>query len=820
MRKQVGDMRDLSKTPTAPKSAATPAGAGERGTKRFSKKIEPPQNKRSFGKKIFVACLFLMLFSVIGGGLVGYWALFTSSGEAVVMTGVEHLARKIDAKLPNDAELKTQINGLQLKQQMDATDRDGLYIGTLGDEKRALITREEIPEWFIDMLAAQENKTFRTDRGIYLPRVAAAVVMNRFRKQQSGGSTITQQLIKRTVVGDEKSLSRKIRELYLAYRLSFIFSKDEIVVLYSNTTDFNGPLGFKRAAQHYFGVEKFADLRKDQAAVLIQMLRGPAKYSPIKHPAAAKAGRDLVLSRMVSVGKLDRTAAEDLKKLPIEVVKSTTTTQSEAPECLDEARRELQEKYGEGWLYMGGTVKSTCSLKVVRAMRASMIDYLAKVDAQNGELPAPDAAAIVIDSVTGELIGKVVVGYTLGGLDLTKAPRQFGSLAKPFYYAKAFEEGFTPATLMWDSQLPLPPAKKGAKWWSPNSHSPTQQPMRLRMGLAESKNTLASRLVYDLSDDNDPLLGTKKVIEQMKVMGIDLEQMNTKKDKEGNIEKKFEPEYSLVLGASNADLTRLVRAYAAFDNGGQLIKIHSLLEVNGQKVVQEPSTQVIDAALAYQTRNVLETTVEEGTGRFAKGKGIKWGKSGTTNANTDALFIGGYDHGLKGQDNSRLMFGVWMGFKSGSISMGKDWEGAKTLRMAVKFLPDEVKSAQPIVTAVPQGVVAKMIDPMTGLCVEDGAPGAIREVFLERTLPIQCGGSVEARLEKLPPKMPEGAKVEGGGEVHATPEKPAGQSEVAQVPARQEQETEKSEGSTEQQSPETPGSQVQQSEAQPEESGN
>lgn len=783
-RQDYGDLGQLVRRPSTP-SQSTPQGAGEKNGKENKK--EQKQKKRRFGffkTSLLICCLFGALLYV--DMLTGHGRKIT---EQIIMKVAAYAALKIYPDLLHGPELTEKIRSLKQKQVIQVIDANGEPMGVLGDEKCIMLTFDQIPDTLKKALVDQENSTFWTDHGVSLPSILASAISNaRAGKHVRGASTLTQQLVKRILLTPEKNFVRKFKEAVLSWMLSYLMSKEELITLYVNIVPFDGTIGFAAAAQQYFGRD-LNNLETDEHAILVQMLRGPSKFSPVKHPTAAAKGRDIVLNRMVAMSHLSPVDAEKLKAKPLTIKRNNAlaTSPGEAPECLYELKDELKEKYGETWMYIGGTVKSTCHLTIVRAMRDSMSKYLKQVNEENGDLPSPDAAAIVIDSMTGELIGKVIVGYTLGALDLTRTPRPFGSTAKPFYYAKAFGEGFTPATLMWDSQLPLPPAKPGAKWWSPNSHNPTEQPMRLRIGLAESKNTLASRLVYNLSTDNDLLLGTRNVISLMKTLGIDLEQMNTKRDKEGSIRQKFEPEYSLALGASNAGLTHLVSAYTAFDNEGQLVKIHSLSEVNGKRVDYQSPTKVIDPALAYLVRNVLKSTVEEGTGRFAKDRGIEWGKTGTTNSNTDALFIGGFTHGIKGQEKSRLTFGIWMGYRDGNRPMGSKYEGSQTLRMAVNFLPIKIRSDKPISTTLPHGVVVKFIHPTTGQCVEEGTPGAISEIFLERTLPMQCGGTTEPRQERLPPPPPSNAQFEGGGRVHATPGKPAGLVFTTPVPGSEPQ---------------------------------
>ncbi|HEY7955519.1 MAG TPA: PBP1A family penicillin-binding protein [Polyangia bacterium] len=328
----------------------------------------------------------------------------------------------------------------------------------------------------------------------------------------------------------------------------------------------------------------------------------------------------------------------------------------------------------------------------------------------------PQAAAVVIDPATRQV--KALVGgydYRLGDFDRAlKAERQPGSSFKPFLYATAFStEKYTPATVMIDG--PQVYASPGLKPWKPGNAEKNEYlgPVRLRVALAKSLNTVASELVDVQRGGVDPA----QVVALAQSVGI---------------ESPLEANPSLALGTSAVTPIEMTNAYATFAAGGRRMT-PQLIERIGTDPEPDPAksaTQAIKPELAYLMTSMLTSVFDEGTAVSARGK-LKRpaaGKTGTTNGHRDAWFVG---------FTPDLVTGVWVGYDD-MRELGRGEEGARAaLPIWVDIMQGAEKGLPPKPFLQPPGVVVQRIDPKTGLLAPPGSPTAIDEVFLQGTAPTQ-----------------------------------------------------------------------------------
>ena len=238
-------------------------------------------------------------------------------------------------------------------------DRRGNVIGEIGTEKRTVIPYKDVPKLLVQAVVAAEDATFFENPGLDIKGIARAVFENVVRdsdgsgRRASGGSTITQQVIKRLMLSPERTVKRKVQELVLAYRLTNRLTKEEILELYLNDIYFgHGRYGCEEAARYFFG-KSIREVDLGEAALLAGLPQGPERLSPFKHPDAAKSRQRYVLTRMVELGYVSREVAIQFANEPITVVRS------ENPDVVPELTTMVNAMGGGALTKTGGTVQTT-----------------------------------------------------------------------------------------------------------------------------------------------------------------------------------------------------------------------------------------------------------------------------------------------------------------------------------------------------------------------------------------------------------------------------------------------------------------------------
>jgi penicillin-binding protein 1A len=387
----------------------------------------------------------------------------------------------------------------------------------------------------------------------------------------------------------------------------------------------------------------------------------------------------------------------------------------------DGARVELGAKVG--WLplpasadrYNPTSLTADKRFKVGDVLRVRVVDGSVTPPTLALEL-GPQAAAVVIDPTTREV--KALVGgygYRAGSFDrAVLAKRQPGSSFKPFVYASAFAtEKWTPASVLIDG--PQVYASPGLQPWMPKNAEKEEYlgPVRLRVALARSLNTVASQLVDVQRGGVDPT----QVVQLAHDAGI---------------ESQLDPNPSLALGTSVVSPLEMTNAYATFAAAGRRGQPLFLRKVGNQPEpdAARATVQAMKPELAYLVTSMMTSVIEEGTAGAAKGK-LKRpaaGKTGTTNSHKDAWFVG---------FTPDLVTGVWVGFDD-MRELGRGEQGARAaLPIWVDIMSGALKAVPPKPFAQPPGVVVQRIDPVSGLLAQPGAANAIDEVFLDGTAPTQ-----------------------------------------------------------------------------------
>ena len=455
-----------------------------------------------------------------------------------------------------------------------------------------------------------------------------------------GGSTITQQIIKNTLLNTDKSFSRKFKEWILALKLERYLTKDQILTIYLNDAPLGGTIyGVQEAAQSYFGVDA-KDLSIPQAAYIAAMLPAPTYYSPYgTHKAALDARQKLVLEKMKSAGYLSQTDYDWALKLPV-TFSPQTYNSIKAPHFVFYILNYLEQKYGADVMENGGyTIKTTLDYDMQQKAEQIIGTNALTNEKKYG---ASNSALVAIDPKTGQILSMVGSRNYFdkqidGAYNVALAHRQPGSSFKPFVYAKAFSEGYLPDTVLFDlptefstncdaNEQPLPGHTKDDCYHPSDFDNKFKGPISIRSALAESRNVPAVKALY--------LVGLDDAISTAKSLGI-----STLKDKSNY-------GLSLVLGGGEVTPLDMASAYSVFANEGVRNPATGILEIDDQagnvvEQYQQNSTQVLDKNVADMMNDVLSDASARaptfGSAITIPGVAVK---TGTTNDDRDAWTIG------------------------------------------------------------------------------------------------------------------------------------------------------------------------------------
>lgn len=533
-------------------------------------------------------------------------------------------------------------------------DSHGRLITTLhSDQNRLPIDINKVPQNLQNAFIAAEDNRFYEHIGIDPIGIFRAIFANLTNRGiAQGGSTITQQLAKNAFLSQEQTLKRKIQEAMLALEIEHKYSKKEILEMYMNQIYFGqGAYGIQTAAKTYFNKD-VNELTLTQCAMLAGLPKSPNYYSPFNNLNEAKKRKNVVLDQMVKYGYVSAAEAEDAKNQDLGLSKSHQSKEAdEYASFIDYVSQQVAKKYGDDALYKEGlkiytTMDVDKQHAAVRAMRNLPNNYTD----ENG-LTQPQAAIVSIDPKTGHILAMVGGRGQDSFNRASMAVRQPGSAFKPFVYLTALQHDMTPDTTMDDQ-----PVTYGS--WSPkNAGGSYSGTMTLSDALAHSVNTIAVQLADKV--------GTKNIIANAKKMGI-----TTLDAKDDNL--------AMALGGLTKGVTPLemASAYGTFANKGVHVKptaIVKILDRDGNVLEdastlekEETKTRVMSERESYEMTTMLEGVIDHGTGTAAAIGRPAAGKTGTTDDNKDAWFVG---------YTPDIVTAVWIGDDTGSHSLGEIYGG-------------------------------------------------------------------------------------------------------------------------------------------------
>ncbi len=562
-------------------------------------------------------------------------------------------------------------------------DSQGKLITTLhSDQNRLPIDINKVPKNLQNAFIAAEDNRFYDHIGVDPIGILRAVVTNLTNRGiAQGGSTITQQLAKNAFLSQDQTLKRKIQEAILALELERKYSKKEILEMYMNQIYFGrGAYGIQTAAHTYFGKD-VGDLTLAECAMIAGLPKSPNYYSSSVNEATAR--KNVVVGQMEKYGYITPSQAEEAKKSSLDIKqKSTSNTTDETTYFIDYVTQEIAQKYGDDALYKDGlkiytTLDTDKQHAAVQAMR-----HLPEKHTDDQGLTQPQGAIISIDPKTGHILAMVGGRGQDSFNRASMAVRQPGSAFKPFVYMTAMEHDMTPDTIMEDKKV-----EYGG--WSPhNADNSYQGRMPLWKALALSVNTVAVQLADKVGPSN--------VIANAKKLGI----TTLVEDGSPNDDNLA----SAALGGLTKGVTPLemAAAYGAFANKGVYIKptaIVKILDRNGNVLEDNSSdvqkTQVMSEKTAYEMTSMLEGVIARGTGTAASIGRPAAGKTGTTDDNHDAWFIG---------YTPDIVTAVWVGDDTGSQSLGEIYGGTVPAQIWHDYMASAVSGTSADDFDVPAGM--------------------------------------------------------------------------------------------------------------------
>ncbi len=521
------------------------------------------------------------------------------------------------------------------------------------EENRRVVSMEMVPDLLPKAFVAAEDSRFYEHPGVDVWSIFRALFHNlKAGAKAQGGSTITQQVTRSLLLSRKKVYSRKIKEAILAYRIDSVMSKDEILYIYLNQIYLGeGAHGVQAAARTYFN-KNVKDLSLGQMALLAGLPQAPSRYSPFKDRESAKTRQAYVLNRMAEEGYISAEAAREAFREPL-VLNMSRDDPFGAEYYMQQVSNYVGTKYGQETLTTGGlTIYTFLDPPIQRSAMISIQRGLAELAPTGKKEGKPQAAMVVMETGTGKV--RAVVGgadFTASQFDRAiQARRQPGSAFKPIVYAAALEKGFRPDSLFMDEPLSLAGASRGRVWEPKNFDNKYHGPTTLETGLVHSRNIVAIKLLQEV--------GISRVVRMARDLGIS---------------SKIKPDLTLALGSSGISLLEMTGAYSAFANQGSFtppLFIEKIIDRHGN-VLEENSpakVRVMSEKTANDMDQMLQEVIRQGTGRQARGlKTTAAGKTGTTDNNMDAWFIG---------YTRDFLAGVWVGHDT-NISLGKYGSGGQ-----------------------------------------------------------------------------------------------------------------------------------------------
>ena len=750
----------------------------------------------------------------------------------------------IDSKLPDEERIKS----IELQIPLKIYSSDKKLIGEFGEKRRTALKFEEIPEHYVNAVLAAEDDDFFSHSGVsYTGLIRSVYRLILSGRIQGGGSTITMQVAGNYLTSRDVSLFRKVKDIFLAYRLEETYTKEEIFEFYVNRIFFgNRAYGIAAASEVYYGMP-LEQLNLAQWAMIAALPKAPSSINPLVNPARAEIRRNWILNRMLDLGYIHPEQFKLAKNAPLTANYFGLVSEVKAPYVAEEIRRYMIQEYGLRAYSEGLEVYTTINSKFQNSATNAVEKGLESYDRRHGfrkpenianlfpvnffdlskeeqlldiedilisdsidsneenelslvfqsleayaqnqdrflavvinaedflrcltkdgkildvlwsdklswarpyinenrrgakprgfsdiltegdivwlkrdyvtksisltQIPDAQSALISLDPHDGSILSLV------GGYDfflskfnrVEQASPLLGSNFKPFLYAAAFSEGFTPASLINDAPIIFEDDALEEKWKPRNASGKFYGPTRLREGLLQSRNLVSVRLLREI--------GVEKVRKYAERFGFD--------------KQRLPSDLSLSLGTASHNPMTNAAAYAVFANGGKRIKPYMIERIIGRsgevlyEHKKEEPKQVIDSRVAFLINDILKEAATRGTARKISELNRKdfAGKTGTTN-NAESTWFTGY--------NEEIVSSVWMGFDKPKSLGDREFGSSTALPIWMNYKKDIIDLIPITNSLPPKGLSIVKIDKESGKIANDQSKNPIFEYFLEENLP-------------------------------------------------------------------------------------
>jgi penicillin-binding protein 1A len=623
-----------------------------------------------------------------------------------------------------------QLENPPINKATQVLSQEGELIDHLFIERRVMIPYSQIPKNFINALKATEDRKFDSHWGVDIDRIIKAAIKTVFMGKKEGGSTITQQLARNLFLDQSQTFERKIREAATAANIEATYTKEEILEMYCNTVGFGrGAYGINVAAKVHFN-KKPTELTLEECAYLVALLKSPTNYNAKKNYDKAKARRDLVLEIMKNEGYItqseyfeavekeinqsqpNKTRRErDIAPHFVESIRQKYTgdpsldqfdlyrdgliinttlnaqIQRYANEAVDEHLRKLQADFNKSYSWAANQKLlnqivneairknpqyKAASQELKKEIESKLRNSSRFIDSVKTSVSTIQVGLVVIEAKTGAILAMVGASprfidstynykYTLNHTNQIR--RQPGSSFKPFVYAMALKNGYTPTTQVECGPFTYRPDGATQAWTPSVTDADCKDPgstTSLNDALVSSINTVAARLITSVTNPSE----VRQLIE------------------EAGVKSPLSSVPALSLGAGGeVSPIELATAYSIFVNGGRTIEPYYVKTIEDQagNLIYErkpaPSNDVLDENISQTMVRMMQGVVNFGTAASIRREGFvkveAAGKTGTTNDNADAWFVG---------FTPELICGVWVGFDDQRINfntIGRGGQGGK-----------------------------------------------------------------------------------------------------------------------------------------------
>jgi penicillin-binding protein 1A len=614
------------------------------------------------------------------------------------------------------------------------------------EHRRIPVVLDSLPEYIPAAVVSLEDKRFYSHFGIDLKRLTKVIGLNVIRKMGGrkwgqGASTITQQLSRNIFLTLQKTILRKVEEIYLSLLIERRYSKKEILEMYLNEIYWGyGNHGIGAASRYYFG--KVPDsLSVSETAALVGLLSSPGSYSPYNSYKRFVDRRNLVLSEMLQEKAISKEQFDSAIAESLEVV-AHSKEKIVGPYFINEVKREMEELFGRAYISWGGYKVYTTMNQDMQILADSLLEVgLKRVEKTWGlppksaipdslihsdNIPYLQGAMVVMDPATGYVLSLV------GGRDYKhslynraiQGKTQVGSAFKPFLFTAAIDNGFLPSDFVFD--LPMIKEVAGEVYAPKNYDNTFLGKISLRTALARSRNVASLNLTREV--------GAFSVVEYAYQMGI---------------ESELQPVLSVALGTSDISLLEMVRAFSTIANLGERINpifIRQVVDRYGNVVYDNRivKQRVLSEATAYMVLDMMRSVFDDEGGTATGSRALGFtkpaaGKTGTTDDFKYAWFIGFV---------KELIAGVWVGFDYPRVIGSRASGGAVALPIWTDFMNAVCDSTMDYDFFVPESVEFRYICTESGELSTAKCPDVRKEVFGRGNIPkSQCQLHGEGKIK-------------------------------------------------------------------------